>query len=97
MDSMWTWGVHFPLVVHWNASLHFRPILDALFFSIGKKAAKCLLNSNNHHHKKRYKTSCVCASRTYIHLARGGYLVQTMPGCVCPKVKDMGPFSASRE
>ena len=22
----------------------------------------------------------------------GGYLVPTMPGCVCPKVKDMGPF-----
>ena len=27
----------------------------------------------------------------------GGDLVQTMPGCVCPKVKDMGPISASRE
>ena len=27
----------------------------------------------------------------------GGDLVLTMPGCVCPKVKDMGPFSASRE
>ena len=27
----------------------------------------------------------------------GGDLVPTMPGCVCPKVKDMGPFSASRE
>ena len=27
----------------------------------------------------------------------GGDLFPTMPGCVCPKVKDMGPFSASRE
>ena len=27
----------------------------------------------------------------------GGDLVPTMPGCVCPKVKDMGPFSASKE
>ena len=27
----------------------------------------------------------------------GGDLLSTMPGCVCPKVKDMGPFSASRE
>ena len=27
----------------------------------------------------------------------GGYLVPTMSGCVCPKVKDMGHFSASRE
>ena len=29
--------------------------------------------------------------------AGGGELVATMPGCVCPKVKDMGPFWASRE
>ena len=27
----------------------------------------------------------------------GGHLVPTMPRCVCPKVKDMGPFSALRE
>ena len=27
----------------------------------------------------------------------GGDLVPTMPGYVCPNVKDMGPFSASRE
>ena len=27
----------------------------------------------------------------------GGDLVPTMPGCVCPKVKDMGPFLAPRE
>ena len=27
----------------------------------------------------------------------GGDLVRTMPGCVRPKVKDMDPFSASRE
>ena len=27
----------------------------------------------------------------------GGDLVPTMPGCVCPKVKDMGPFSTSSE
>ena len=27
----------------------------------------------------------------------GVNLVPTMPRCVCPKVKDMGPFSASRE
>ena len=27
----------------------------------------------------------------------GGDLVPTMPGCVCPKVKDMGLFLASRE
>ena len=26
-----------------------------------------------------------------------GDWVPTMPGCVCPKVKDMGPFLASRE
>ena len=24
-------------------------------------------------------------------------LVSTLPGCVCRKVKDMGPFSASNE
>ena len=29
--------------------------------------------------------------------ARGGDLVPTMPVCVCQKVKDMGPFSASSE
>ena len=28
---------------------------------------------------------------------QGGDLVSTMPVCVCPKVKDMGPFSASSE
>ena len=27
----------------------------------------------------------------------GGNLVQTMPRCMCPKVKDIGTFSASRE
>ena len=27
----------------------------------------------------------------------GGDLVSTLPGCVCGKVKDMGPFSASSE
>ena len=27
----------------------------------------------------------------------GGDLVPTTRGCVCPKVKDKGPFSASRE
>ena len=27
----------------------------------------------------------------------GGDLVSTVPVCVCPKVKDMGPFSASSE
>ena len=27
----------------------------------------------------------------------GGDLVPNMPGCVFPKVKDMGPFSAPRE
>ena len=27
----------------------------------------------------------------------GGDFVSTMPVCVCPKVKDMGPFSASSE
>ena len=27
----------------------------------------------------------------------GGDLVLSLPGCVCPKVKDMGPFWASRE
>ena len=27
----------------------------------------------------------------------GGDLVSTLPGCVCRKVKDMGPFSASSE
>ena len=28
---------------------------------------------------------------------RVGDLVPTLPGCVCLKVKEMGPFSASRE
>ena len=28
---------------------------------------------------------------------RGGNLLSTLPGCVCRKVKDMGPFSASSE
>ena len=33
-----------------------------------------------------------------MHLIHGGGdMVITKPGCVCPKVKDMGPFSASRE
>ena len=27
----------------------------------------------------------------------GGDLVSTMPVCVCPKLKDMGPFLASSE
>ena len=27
----------------------------------------------------------------------GGDLNSSMPGCVCPKVKDMGPFLASSE
>ena len=27
----------------------------------------------------------------------GDDLVLRLPGCVCPKVKDMGPFWASRE
>ena len=27
----------------------------------------------------------------------GGDLVSTMPGCVCRKVKDMGPFEASNK
>ena len=27
----------------------------------------------------------------------GGNLFLTLPGCVCPKVKDMGPFLASKE
>ena len=27
----------------------------------------------------------------------GGDLVPSVPGCVCPKVKDTGPFSASLE
>ena len=30
-------------------------------------------------------------------LPRGGDLISTMPVCVCPKLKDMGPFSASSE
>ena len=29
--------------------------------------------------------------------SQGGDFVSTMPVCVCPKVKDMGPFSASSE
>ena len=29
--------------------------------------------------------------------SRGGDLVSTLPGCVCRKMKDMGPFSASSE
>ena len=32
-----------------------------------------------------------------VYPARGGDLVSTLPGCVCRKVKDMGPFSASSE
>ena len=28
---------------------------------------------------------------------QGGDLVSTLPVCVCPNVKDMGPFSASSE
>ena len=27
----------------------------------------------------------------------GGDLISTMPACVCPKLKDIGPFSASSE
>ena len=30
-------------------------------------------------------------------ITQGGDLVPTMPRCVCQNVKDMGPFSASRE
>ena len=29
--------------------------------------------------------------------SRGDNLVLSWPGCVCPKVKDMGPFLASTE
>ena len=32
-----------------------------------------------------------------IRAGGGGDMVPTMPRCVCPKVKDMGPFLASRE
>ena len=45
----------------------------------------------------------LCTSDVHIDLSyigsapRGGDLVSTLPGCVCPKVKDMGPFWASRE
>ena len=45
--------------------------------------------------------------RIYVHIIMsnvgnsrgggGGDLVSTLPGCVCRKVKDMGPFSASSE
>ena len=35
--------------------------------------------------------------KAHTHKARGGDLVLSLPGCVCPKVKDMGPFWASRE
>ena len=34
---------------------------------------------------------------TNVEFPRGGDLVSTLPGCVCQKVKDMGPFSASSE
>ena len=27
----------------------------------------------------------------------GGNLFLSLPGCVCPKMKDMGPFLASKE
>ena len=37
--------------------------------------------------------SKVCASLT----RGGGDLSSTMPVCVCPKLKDMGPISASSE
>ena len=51
---------------------------------------------------------CLCASSMWIlpdemrqrqmpGEGGGGDLVLTMPGCVRPKVKDMGHFSASRE
>ena len=33
----------------------------------------------------------------FVHFPQGGDLVSTMPGCVCRKVKDMGPFLASSE
>ena len=36
-------------------------------------------------------TSCIYLS---ISLARGGDFNSSMPGCVCPNVKDMGPFLA---
>ena len=29
--------------------------------------------------------------------ARGGNSIPSLPGCVCPKVMDMGPFWASSE
>ena len=34
---------------------------------------------------------------SYYTRGGGDDLVLTMPGCMCPKVKDIGPFSASRE
>ena len=39
----------------------------------------------------RHVSQCMCS------WPGGGALVSTLPGCVCRKVKDMGPFSASRE
>ena len=51
---------------------------------------------------KRYKVDLAIHVNVYDTLvsglwARGGDLVLSLPGCVCPKVKDMGPFWASRE
>ena len=46
-----------------------------------------------------YAQSFVMKAMAYLMLISpvGGDLVPTMPGCVCPKVKDMGPFSPSSE
>ena len=41
-------------------------------------------------------TGCISLDSSTLGVG-GGDLVPTMPGCMCPKVKDIGPFSALRE
>ena len=56
------------------------------------------MNSQNNL-TKHEKISHMCTEKLHMLFTPGGGgdLVLTMPECVCPKVKDMGPFLASRE
>ena len=45
----------------------------------------------------RFQGMSIPLNRMSLEPPRLGDLVPTMPRCVCPKVKDMGPFSVSGE
>ena len=50
-------------------------------------------------HRNTHTQTHISISIIYLTDGRGGWgeLLSSMPGCVCRKVKEIGPFSASRE